>query len=53
LGTGSAAYAGAVIGIRSKSSKVNHPVLQVVENTGEILWLGVRDVFRNWLTRAA
>jgi hypothetical protein len=24
-------------------------VLQVIETTGEILWLGVRDDFRNWL----
>jgi hypothetical protein len=31
----------------------NHPAPQVVENTGEISWLGVRDDFRNWLIRAA
>jgi hypothetical protein len=31
----------------------NHPVLQVIDNTGEILWLGVRDDFRNWLLTAA
>ena len=24
-------------------------MLQTVENTGQILWLGVRDDFRNWL----
>ena len=24
-----------------------------IENTGEIVWLGVRDNFRNWLIRAA
>jgi hypothetical protein len=28
-------------------------VLQVIENTGEISWLGVRDGIRNWLVTAA
>ena len=31
----------------------NHPVLQVVENTRQISWLGVRDGIRNWLVTAA
>ena len=26
----------------------NHPVLQVIENTGHFSWLGVRDDFRTW-----
>jgi hypothetical protein len=33
--------------------KWNHPVLEVVENTGRISWLGVRDGIRNWLLTAA
>jgi hypothetical protein len=31
---------------------VKSPALQVTENTGEILWLAVRDDFRNWLIQA-
>ena len=31
----------------------NHPTLQVVEKTGKIAWLGVRDGIRNWLLTAA
>ena len=31
----------------------NHPVLQTIGNTAEILWLGVRDGIRNWLVTAA
>ncbi len=30
-----------------------HPALQIVENTGRISWLGVRDDFRNWFVRSA
>lgn len=31
----------------------SHPRPQVVEDTGEMLWLGVRDDVRNWLLTAA
>jgi hypothetical protein len=32
---------------------VNHPTLEIVENTGDFVWLGVRDDFRNSLVTAA
>jgi len=28
-------------------------VLQIIENTGQISWLGVRDDFRNWFVGSA
>jgi hypothetical protein len=38
---------------RSEFDSKNHPVLEVIENTGHFAWLGVRDDFRNWLIREA
>jgi hypothetical protein len=35
------------------SSRVKSPTLEIVENTGDFVWLGVRDDFRNWFIRAA
>jgi hypothetical protein len=31
----------------------DHPAVQGIEHTGEIVWLGVRDGFRNWFLIAA
>lgn len=31
----------------------NQPMLQVIERTGDFVWLGVRDDFRHWLVTAA
>jgi len=31
----------------------NHPALQAIENTWEIVWLGIWDDFRNFLVTAA
>jgi hypothetical protein len=39
--------------LRSEFETEKHPVLQVVENTEQILWLGVRDGIRNYLITAA
>lgn len=33
--------------------KQNHPALEVIESKWQIVWLGVRDDFRNWLVTAA
>jgi hypothetical protein len=41
-----------ILGLR-KVLERNHPVLQVIENTAKISWLGVWDDFGNWFVTAA